>query len=187
MIKKSFEKEILDTYWAESLKNKLNKIAVQPKRVDDLLFRVNEVVDSKKSKFSSVEDKVSEMIERSGLAAYLKDKKIKLSKKAELQQETSNETIETFKKYPNIKKTIDNIIEDSKGTLPVIGIVDKVSRLHEKEIKDNTLFQDNGLKKYIAQKNLEYKAKPEVSNNLGKNFHSIEQDEQDLFLDTLNK
>lgn len=177
MIKKNLEKEILDTIWYEALKNKLNKVAVQPARVDDLLFnQINDVIKSKKSKFSSVEEKVNEMIERSGLSNYLKEQqKIKLSKKAQ-----SN--IKIFEEYPNIKQTIDNIIEEYKGTVPVISVLERVGRYYANELKDKSLLDDNLLKQYIVDKNLQHKIEPEQSSTLGKNHYKNEEsDKEDMF------
>jgi|688.fasta_scaffold873316_2 hypothetical protein len=181
MIKKSFENSILDSYWAEALKNKLDKVAVQSKRVDDILFnRINDVVKSKSSKFSSVEDKVKEMLERSGVNSYSKN--IKMSKKAEVNENNSGPKL--FQKYPQILNTLENIIKDSKGTLPVIAILDKLHSLHKRDVEDQSLFQDDSLKQFIVRKNLEIKAQPEQSSTLGKN-HFKEDLEENIFLDSI--
>lgn len=198
MIKKSFENSVLDKYWEESLKANLEKVAVQSKRVDDLLFhKITDVVKSKQSKFSSVEDKVNEMMERSGLNAYLKNN-VKLSKKANSKneedtevninindnKENQNHTVRLFKECPQALNTLDNIIQDSKGTLPVIGIIDKLHKLHGRDIHNDALFQDDSLKQFIAQKNLEVKAKPEESSTLGKN-HFKDDIEENVFLESI--
>lgn len=182
MIKKNFENEVLDTIWYEALKNKLNKVAVQPARIDDMLFKqINDVINSKKSKFSSVEEKVKEMIERSGLSNYIKEQnKIKLSKKA-------NSNVKLFEEYPNVKKTIDNIIEEYKGTVPVISVIDKIDRYHSNEIKDKSLLNDNNLKQYIVNRNLQLKSDPEYSPTLGKNHYKNEESEgEDMFVSLFN-
>jgi len=197
MIKKSFENSVLDKYWGELLKTNLEKVAVQSKRVDDLLFhKITDVVKSKQSKFSSVEDKVNEMMERSGLNAYLQNN-VKLSKKANSDEDTeanininekedsnSNHTVRLFKECPQALNTLENIIQDSKGTLPVIGIIDKLHKLHGRDIHNDALFQDDSLKQFIAQKNLEIKAEPEESSTLGKNHFKDDIDEN-VFLESI--
>lgn len=187
MIKKSFENSVLDKYWEELLKTNLEKVAVQSKRVDDLLFhKITDVVKSKQSKFSSVEDKVNEMMERSGLNAYLQNN-VKLSKKANSENkdtQNQNNTIRLFKECPQALNTLDNIIQDSKGTLPVIGIIDKLHKLHGRDIHNDALFQDDSLKQFIAQKNLEVKAEPEESSTLGKN-HFKDDLEDNVFLESI--
>lgn len=200
MIKKSFENSVLDKYWEESLRANLEKVAVQSKRVDDLLFhKITDVVKSKQSKFSSVEDKVNEMMERSGLNAYLKNN-VKLSKKANSEEdvevninindnkenENQNHAVRLFKECPQALNTLENIIQDSKGTLPVIGIIDKLYKLHRRDIHNDSLFQDDSLKQFIAQKNLEVKAEPEESSTLGKN-HFKDDIEENVFLESITK
>jgi len=187
MIKKTFENQVLDTYWYESLKNKINKVAVNPKRVDDQLFhQINDVIRSKKSKFSSVEEKVKEMMERSGVNNF---NSVKLSNKISKKAEVEENKIRLFEKIPEVKNTIKNIIDDSKGSLPLISILEKLKDFYSNDLdseEEFNMFEDEALKKYIVQENLKVKSKPEKSNNLGKNhFKNETEDDTNNFLETI--
>lgn len=161
------KQNISEIFLEEDFKKNLKKIAVKSKKDDDFLFnQINSVIKSKKPKYSSVSEAVKEMMERSGLTSYLKQKDLqtKLSKKA-------NENVRLFSEFPQAKITIDNFIESMGGYSPIPAVVSKIKSIHSLDVKDNSLFEDESLIKYIANKNIEEKSKnPKSENNslLGK-------------------
>lgn len=158
--------------------NNLKKISVQPAR-ESIYNQISQIIGTK-SKYPTVEAAVEDMKERSGLNAYLK----KIQSEEELKnKKTANQEVVLFKTHPNVKSTIDNYCEDSRGNLAIPAIVEKIKEIHGKEISDHSLFDNHDLLSYINNKNIQvkktYPSDNKNYNNLGKINTRDEQESHD--------
>lgn len=166
-----------DDFWINQLAKELNKTSVNSKEKDDSIFsQLNQIIN-KKSKYSSVEDIVNDMKHRSGYSSYMS----KQSQKEETKKtaKTASEEIALFKQYPNVKQTIINCITDNNGTLSVPSILERVKSIHNNEVNNEGLWNDDALIKFISKTNLQEKSKETTPvTNLGKNPDLSEEDQQ---------
>jgi len=160
----------------------LQKNAVQPKQKDQNLFdQINAVVGNKDSKYKNVDAAVEDMKKRSGLTEYLNKLKLEAKKdnnsytkkadESHAVQVNGNINIDVFKRYPELKSTIDNYITDTNGHLPVAAILEKVKTIHNGKNCEDSDFDDEQLIKYISDTNAaEKNAHPsqDINYNLGK-------------------
>ena len=171
MIRKSKESQIISDLFFANFENELNKNAVKSKKQDDDLFsQINSVIKSKKSKYGSVSEAVEEMKERSGLNKFLK--KVQALKLA-----SSN--VAVFKDYPEVEQTIKNYIEETKGTISVPAILEKIKSIYRSTTTDEKYWGDENLVKYISilnNKEKSEKAEKQPSLNLGKNLFKDDTD-----------
>ena len=160
-----------ENYWLKEFEKNLSKNAVQSKKVDQNLFdQINSIMNNK-SKYTSVSAAVEDMIQRSGLKDYLNSniKKSEENSNKKIANIESNEP-QIFLQKPEIKKTIQNICESTKGNLPITIIIDKLKNIHSKDISEKSLWDEPNLLRYISEVNLNYKSKnfDASSLNLGK-------------------
>lgn len=169
-----------DDLMNDFIKN-LEKIAVQPYEKDQSLFnQINSIINGKHSKFSSVEDKVKDMQERSGYSAYLN--KLKAETEDNHQKkvaQTKELNIELFNKYPQTKTTFDNLIRSTNGYWSVLALIDKVKSTYANDISDQALFNDKSLIEYLTKQNLQTKAN---TTNLDENKCGIIEVDDDIDL-----
>lgn len=59
-----------------------------------------------------------------------------------------------IKKVPNIKNTIENYINSTKGTLSISAIIEKIKAIHKSDIPDINDWEDENLLKFISKLNL---------------------------------
>lgn len=136
--------------WMGDFAQNLSKVSVQPYRSEDSIFdQISSIINSSKPKYSSVEDAVREMQERSGITAYKKD----LKSLAETIKNAA-EKIKIFELKPQIQSTIDNCIDDTKGNLPIPAIIDRIRSIHKNDIDDDSAWDDENLLKYINDKSI---------------------------------
>jgi len=176
VISRNADESIDEDHWLKQFQKSLQKDAVQPRSVDSSLFDQISSIMNGKPKYTSVQSAVEDMKNRSGLTAYLE--KIKTS-------ETSNETSKVaassekskknspkvFEKKPSIANTIENIIRETKGNLPVIAIIEKVKSIHHNDVADDTAWDDDNLLLHVSDLNLKAKKdnhQNDDSHNLGK-------------------
>jgi hypothetical protein len=163
VISRNADEQIDEDHWVKELQKRLEKGAVQPRPVDSFLFdQINSIMNNK-SKYPSVEAAVLDMKERSGLTAYLDN----LNKKStdNNQQKTAsdeNNVIDKsipllLQKHPAAKTTIENYIRDTKGNLPVPAIIDKIRSIHQNDVSDAQVWDDDNLIRYVSKENLEAK------------------------------
>lgn len=168
----SVEKSPVTPHWIDDFSNSLQKISVEPMRnsQQSIYDQISSIM-GKKSKYPTVEAAVEDMKERSGLTAYLmkvqsNDEDVPNKKRAQQNQ------IMIFKNHPQIKSTVDNYLEDTKGNLPIPAIVEKIKSIHKYDVADETDWDDPLFLKYINDKNIEINKKyPNHDNehqNLGK-------------------
>lgn len=158
----------VEDFWLNELEKNLQKNAVKTKEQDDYLFnQLNSILNrNSKSKFSSVNEVVEDMKNRSGLTAYLD--KIKLSEKnITVKKASSTEEPIIFSKHPEIKKTIENYVNSTSGYMSIPAILQKVMTLYKSDVLDLNTWEDPALVKFISRLNLEAKSKnvnPNYSN-----------------------
>ena len=163
-ISRNADSEIDENHWLKQLEKNLEKIAVQPRRIDQSLFdQINSVV-SGNSKYPSVDAAVKDMQERSGLTAYLKNKQSKTnedsSKKTASEESSKNKNEpELFKKVPSIKVTIENFITSTKGNISVPAILEKIRSVHRQDVSEPKDWEDDNIIIFISQMNLNEKKK----------------------------
>jgi hypothetical protein len=177
-----------ECHWLKQFEDKLLKTSVQSKS-NDVYDQITSIMNSK-SKYSSVQEAVSEMMNRSGLNDYLNKNKIaeaqdssSSSKSPELQTKEYKMPL-VIQMHPDILNTLENIITDSKGNKSVPTILNKLHSLHAKDVGDEAAWEDDKLIRLISKMNLEAK-----TNNPGsyENFSGLgKQDNSIADLDTSN-
>lgn len=145
--------------WLSNYAKALQKISVEPIREISVYDQISSIM-GRKSKHATVDDAVKDMKERSGLTAYLQTQSDgKLQSKA-------SETVKLFEIVPQVKTTMDNCIEDSKGNLPIPAIIERVKSIHRFDVADDTVWDEDNLLKYINSKNILVKQNhPDMDNN----------------------
>lgn len=173
VISRHADESLEEDHWLKKFE-KMQKEAVQPRAVDRSLFEQITTIMNGKPKYTSVEAAVEDMKDRSGLTAYLT--KVKLSEEGDKGQKKTAAADDKnlpaiLQKNKNIAQTIDNIVRESKGNLPVIAIIEKVKSIHHNDVSDDKLWDDDNLIIHVSGLNLKEKrnhARNEESHNLGK-------------------
>ena len=173
-----------EDHWLNEVKDSLEKAAVQSRERDQSVFeQITSIMNGTKSKHTSVAAAVEEMKERSGLKAYLErinkvseeenEGKIVAAKKAKAQAPaapTSN-LPQILTDYPEIKSTLENYVSDTKGNISVPGILHRIRSIHEFDVANASLWDDEKLIRFISNLNLKAKSEnpylEKVENNLG--------------------
>lgn len=173
-----------DDHWLRQFEASLQKSSVQP-RGKSVYDEITSIMNTK-SKYPSVQAAVDDMMHRSGLSTYLEtikesQEKVpeeKATKTAQLVPQFVPEhgTPKVIQAIPAVAKTIDNIVRESKGNLPISAILQRIHALHAKDTASEDVWDDEELIRYISQKNLEAKKNnPGVFENydsLGKTDHA---------------
>jgi hypothetical protein len=183
------------------LKEFENKVAVQAVPSSSIYDQLNSILGNK-SKYSSVDDAVREMKKRSGLTDYLE--KLNNLDQSKMNEKTASdnnmiidkeipvESVENvpviIKKCPNVKNTIENIIQGSRGNLTLLAIIDRAKSIHHNDISDAKDWEDPELLGYVSKLNLNEKQKYPIlvdDSNLGNRDRSystdIDQSNTDAF------
>jgi hypothetical protein len=175
-----------DDFWMKEFEKSLAKNAVQSKQVDRSLYdQISNIMNNSSAKYPSVEAAVEDMKQRSGLTAYLN--KIKISEQnSTIKRAFVNEqnVPDLIKQCPNIKNTLDNIVKEHKGTLPILGIIEKAKQIHGRDVSENKYWDDDNLLKYVSGLNLLEKTKNynnSYDQNLGKNDDIDNSNKDDAF------
>lgn len=177
-----------DDLWQQ----RLEKEAVHSRKMDESLFHQITQIMGRKSKYSTVQDAVDDMKKRSGLTDYLnkESNSQEVTKKvAQLNNDPATPTI--IKEVPIIAQTIQNYIRDTRGTMSLPAILEKIKSIHQKDIANPIAWDDPMLYKYIAELNLlEKQRNPNnlnINYNLGKNDQNNDIDSENSdFFSTLN-
>ena len=172
-----------EDHWLNEVKDSLEKAAVQSRERDQSVFeQITSIMNGTKSKHTSVAAAVEEMKERSGLKAYLErinkvseeenEGKIVSAKKAKAQStETNSNLPQLLIEFPEIKSTLENYINDTKGNISVPGILHRIRSIHEFDVPNASLWDDEKLIRFISTLNLKAKSEnpylEKVENNLG--------------------
>lgn len=212
VVSRQTDENIDGDHWLKQFEKSLLKSAVQPKRVDQSMFDQINAIMNKKSKYPSVAAAVEEMKARSGLTDYLNN----INKISETENNKNTKTAspnvnvdiqgkdvdvffaekinssdmpDIFKERPEIKRTLQNYVEQTKGNLPIPAILDKIRSIHQKDVGNSKYWDDPKLLSLISKLNLKAKQNnPEVFqdyNNLGKsdlsNTKDIDPSNTDMF------
>jgi hypothetical protein len=192
VVSRQSDAENNDNHWLRRFEETLQKTSVQP-RGQSTYDQISSIMNTK-SKYTSVENAVENMMDRSGLKLYLDNVK---NSKEELPAQSKKiaqqvPTVETKKdtsvgkepqiiqEKPSIARTLDNLIRESKGNLPIPAIIAKLHALHARDIADEGSWDDERLIRLVSQLNLQAK-KDNPSNyenydQLGKGDHSNDAD-----------
>lgn len=82
--------------------------------------------------------------------------------------DTQEEKAVILQKCPQIQKTLENYITDTKGNLPVSAVIEKIKSIHRNDTSDAKDWDDEKLIKLVSDMNLEAKK------NNPNNFHSFD-------------
>jgi hypothetical protein len=176
-----------DDHWLREFENKLQKTSVQP-RGNSLFEQINTIMNGK-SKYPSVQAAVDDMMQRSGLTDYLQTKtssdKEDLTKKSKKTAQTTTEQKvddndakmpQVIKEKRSILRTLENIIKETKGNLPVPTVISRLRALHAGDVSDNGAWEDERLIRLVSNYNLKAKKDNPGSydryDNLGTGDHS---------------
>lgn len=188
VISRNADENIDEDHWLKQFQKKLEKGAVQPKNNKSLFEQISSIMNGN-SRYPSVEAAVKDMQERSGLTAYL-DNLNKISTPGTANKKTASDENESFdkkvnltpiviEKFPNIKNTLQNYINESKGNLPVPAIIDHIRGIHSRDVSDPKYWEDNKLIKLVSEMNLKAKQNnPEAFENytnLGTHDHAKDE------------
>lgn len=93
---------------------------------------------------------------------------------------SGNKDPQVITEKPSIARTLDNLIKESKGNLPIPAIIAKLHALHSQDISDEAAWDDERLLRLVSQLNLQAK-KDNPSNyenfdQLGRGDHSNDAD-----------
>jgi hypothetical protein len=153
------EKSPVTPGWMDEFVSALQKSAVEPMRSSQpTIFDQISSIMGRKSKHATVEAAVEDMKERSGLTAYLKVQSTE-DNYANTKKRAQQAEIKLFKQVPQVKSTLDNYIDDSRGNLPIPAIVEQVKSIHKFDVPDDLAWDDPALMTYINNKNIEVKKK----------------------------
>jgi hypothetical protein len=177
-----------DDHWLKEFENKLQSTAVQP-RGQNLFDQISSIMNTK-SKYPSVQAAVEDMMHRSGLTAHLNNVKTSTEEPARGPKKTAqdNQNAKPKKgpkildKIPGLKRTLENIMRDTRGNLPISAVKARLQSLHSKDTSDESVWEDDELLRLISKCNLEAKkSNPgtfENFDNLGQTDHG--QNESDV-------
>lgn len=162
VVSRHSDSEISEDHWLKQFEKSLQKSAVQPRSVDSSLFdQINSIMNGG-SKYPTVESAVEDMKNRSGLTAYLdnlnktseSDNSSAKTATTQNKKEEKDNTPIILKNRPEILKTIENYVRDTKGNLPVPAIIDKIRSIHQNDVSEAKYWDEDNLIKLISKLNL---------------------------------
>lgn len=178
-----------EDHWLKEFENKLQKTSVQP-RGQSVYDEVTSIMNSG-SKYTSVRAAVDDMMHRSGLTTYLggvkesqeKYYENKAAKTAQDENQAQKKIPRVLQEIPGAKRTLENIIKETKGNLPISAIIQRLRSLHARDTADESVWDDDSLIHLVSKCNLEAKKNnPGIFENfdmLGKSDHSMANSDVD--------
>jgi hypothetical protein len=173
-----------EDHWLHQFENSLQKTSVQPRGTESVYDQINSIMNTK-SKYPSVQAAVDDMMQRSGLTAYLDIEKTSSQEEAPSQSKKvaqeqpskqDNKIPQVIQEKPSIKITLENLIRDSHGNMTVPALISRLHSLHAKDISDEGAWEDERLIRLVSQCNLEAKKNNPGNfdnfSNLGQGDHS---------------
>ncbi len=165
VISRQSDEAFSDDHWLKEFESTLQKTSVQPAG-RSLFDEISSVMRNSKSKYPSVQAAVDDMMQRSGLTDYLDN--VKLS-----EEDTTNQAKKTaqamppkkddskvpdiIKQKPSVLRTLENIIKETRGNMPVPAIISRLHALHAADIADEGAWEDDKLIRLVSQLNLQAK------------------------------
>lgn len=193
IISRQSDSDYSENHWLKEFENKLQKTSVQS-REQSYYDEINSIMNTK-SKYPSVQAAVDDMMQRSGLNSYLNNvkesheaptaqpKKVAQSTPQKTEEVNDVKVPQVIKEKPSIKHTLENIIKDSKGNMPLPAIISRLHSLHARDISDESAWDDEKLIRLVSQLNLQAKKdNPGNFDNfdmLGKGDHSTTDNDID--------
>lgn len=183
VINRQSDAEYSEDHWLRQFENSLHKTSVQPRGTESVFDQINSIMNTK-SKYPSVQAAVDDMMQRSGLTAYLEIEKTSSQEEepqpkkiAQQQPKPSQDKVpQVIQEKPSIRSTLDNIIKDSRGNMSVPAIISRLHSLHAKDISDEGAWEDERLIRLVSQCNLQAKKNNPGNfdnfSNLGQGDHS---------------
>lgn len=176
-----------EDHWLREFENSLQKTSVQP-RGNSLFDQISSIMNTK-SKYPSVQAAVDDMMHRSGLTAYLDNVKTSTEEPSGKPKKTAQHhehehhhhehddaKPKILKEVPGLKRTLENIIRETRGNMPISAIIARLQSLHSKDCNDASMWDDEKLLRLVSKCNLEAKkSNPgmfENFDNLGKSDNS---------------
>lgn len=165
VVNKQSDEEFSENHWLKQFEDKLQKTSVQP-RGQSLFDEISGIMNNSKAKYPSVRAAVDDMMQRSGLTDYLDnvktsdEKDTSKSKVATAQIKTMVDDAklpEIVKMHPQIMRTLENIIKETKGNIPVPAIISRLHALHASDIADESAWEDERLIRLVSSLNLRAK------------------------------
>lgn len=175
-----------ENHWLHEFEKTLQKSSVQP-RGKSVFEEITSIMNSK-SKYPSVQAAVDDMMHRSGLTTYLetvKESQERIPEQIPTKTAQVNELKHEPKalKIPGLKKTLDNIVRETKGNLPLSAIIRRLQAMYSKDSSDEGVWDDEDLIRLVSQCNLEAKKNnPGVFDDyssLGKSDHVHDESDMD--------
>ena len=176
VVNRQSDADFSQDHWLKQFEAKLQKTSVQP-RGQSVYDQINSIMNTK-SKYPSVQAAVDDMMQRSGLSTYLdtvkqsnegpkhpkkvaqlsKDMREETNKGTDYENENNDQAIpQVIKEKPSIARTLDNIVRDSKGNMPIPAIIARLHSLHARDISDDGAWEDERLIHLVSKLNLQAK------------------------------
>lgn len=165
VISRQSDSEYSDDHWLRQFEDKLQKTSVQP-RGQSIFDQITSIMNTK-SKYPSVQAAVDDMMQRSGLTDYLENVKVSEETLDERTRKTAQDHVEqkrhesrnsktpqVIQEKPSILRTLDNIVKETRGNLPVPAIITRLRSLHAQDIPDETAWDDERLIRLVSRCNL---------------------------------
>lgn len=163
VISRQSDEQFSEGHWLKQFEDKLQKTSVQP-RGQNLFDEISGIMNNSKAKYPSVQAAVDDMMQRSGLTDYLDnvktsgDKDTDKAKVATAQAKTDDDKLpEIVKMHPQILRTLENIIKETKGNIPVPAIISRLHALHASDIAEEGAWEDERLIRLVSALNLKAK------------------------------
>jgi hypothetical protein len=195
VINRQSDEENSEDHWLKQFERTLQKGAVQPRGGDNLFEQINTIMNGK-SKYPSVQAAVDDMMQRSGVTDYINVSATETKGKPKTAQQAAaqpvpniptkkvdNDTPTVIKQKPSILRTLENIIKDTHGNMPVPAVISRLHTLHANDVTDEAAWEEDNLIRLVSKFNLQAKANNPTSyenyDNLGQGDHSTADSEID--------
>jgi hypothetical protein len=195
-INRTSDEHISEDHWLKQFEKTLQKGAVQPKSPQSIYDQISSIMNGNTPKYTSVQSAVDDMMQRSGVSNYLKTSKeqeISKTKTAADQNDAfqkqvpieakNNDTPDVIKEMPVIRTTLENYIKATRGNLPIPAIIDKIRSIHQSDISEDKMWDEDKLIRLVSRLNLEAKknnpANYENYSNLASGDHDISESDID--------
>jgi hypothetical protein len=174
VVNRNADESIGEDHWLKQFEKKLQKGAVRPAN-ESLYQQISHIMNTK-SKYPSVQAAVDDMMQRSGLTAYLQGVKTSTEETdgttktaadqndafikevpVEIEGKKHDELPIVIKKCPAIGRTLENYIKSTRGNLPVPAIILKLQSIHSGDVSDARDWEDEDLIRLVSKKNLQAK------------------------------
>lgn len=186
VISRQSDESYSEDHWLKEFENKLQSTAVQP-RGQSVYDQISSIMNTK-SKYPSVQAAVDDMMHRSGLTDYLDNVKTSTEETSDKPKKVAQQKVDpnlpkVIQKKPQILRTLENIIQRTRGNMNVPAIISQLHSLHGADVPDNADWEDEKLMRLVSNYNLKAKAANPSSydspDTLGQGDHSMNDSDID--------